>query len=84
MHGHVSNIFVFFMHGHVSNILLISFDKTYKFNYEIQEDHQARKSHQMYIEGCNSTFAVQMPLLYGIGGVILPQMFIHEGISRNN
>ena len=37
-----------FMHHYISNLLPMSFDKTYNFNYEIQEDHQTRQSNQMY------------------------------------
>jgi hypothetical protein len=50
-----------FMQDYITNTLPLSFDKTYKFNYEIQEDHQTRQSKLLYIERCNSTFASRLP-----------------------
>jgi len=49
-----------FMHDYVTSILPLSFDKIYKFNYEIQ-DHKTRQSNSLYIERCNSTFAAKLP-----------------------
>jgi hypothetical protein len=49
------------MPDYITNTLPLSFNKTYKFNYEIQEDHQTRQSKLLYIERCNSTFASRLP-----------------------
>jgi bisphosphoglycerate-independent phosphoglycerate mutase (AlkP superfamily) len=52
---------VIFDKDNITNTLSLSFDKTYKFNFEIQEDHQTRQSNLLYIERCNSTFASRLP-----------------------
>ena len=77
------------MHDYVSKILPMSTDQIYKFNYEIQEDHQTRKSNQIYIERSNWSLAGKLPLynfplIWNGWYDIISHMFLREAISRNN
>ena len=52
---------VLFMHDYKTHKLSISFNKMYKFNYEVQAIYPTRQTELFHFERCMSPFAEKLP-----------------------
>ena len=72
-----------FMFDYNNNRLPVSFNSTFKFNYQIQNIRTTRQSNLLHVARCNSNFARNLPLY------VFPQIWnkwydmISERLSRS-